>query len=135
MSDFRVMPSALRIQREALETAYHDLCQDISELGGIIRRLEVMSGFDSPVGSLRRIQRKGSDQQVKLRQSANVLGCVAELYIHTELRNLDDEMSQDRSAFRTMIPDYHLGINWTPQEMVPDAGTFFGVKVIMPKID
>lgn len=135
MSDFRVMPNALRIQREALGTAYHDLCQDISELGGIIRQLEAMSGFDSPVGSLRRVQRKGSDQQVKLRQSANVLGCVAELYIHTELRNLDDEVSQDESAFRTIIPAYHLGVNWTPQEMVPDAGALFGVKVIMPESD
>ncbi|MCI9332983.1 MAG: hypothetical protein HFG05_12590 [Oscillibacter sp.] len=135
MSDFRVMPSALRIQRKELETTYHAFCQDISELGGIIRRLGALSSFDSPIENLRRVQRRGSGQQVKLRQSANILGSVAELYIRTELRNLDDEISQDESAFRAIIPDDHLGVNWNPQEMVPDAGTFFRVKVIMPEND
>lgn len=135
MSDFRVMPNALRTQREEMETAYHALCQDISELGGIIRRLGAMSSFDSPVENLHRVQRRGSDQQVKLRQSANVLGRVAELYIHTELRNLDDEISQGGSVSRTIVPDCHLGPSWKPQEMVPDAGVFFGMKVVIPEND
>lgn len=135
MSDFRVMPNALRTQREKLETAYHALCQDISELGGIIRQLGTMSGFDSPIENLRRIQRRGSGQQVTFRQSAIVLGNVAELYVHTELRSLDDEISQGGNVPRTIIPDCHLGPSWKPQEMVPDAGAFFGMKVVIPEND
>lgn len=91
MSYFRVMPNTLRAQREELETAYRDLCQDISEIGGVIRQLSTMTSFDGPIKALRQTQRKGSEQQAKLRQCASVLGNVADLYEHEERRNLEGD--------------------------------------------
>ena len=132
MSYFRVMPEALLSQREELETAYGDLCGELSKLGGVIRRLGTMSGFDDTIEALRRVQRKGGEQQMKLRRSAAVLGTVAELYIAAERDNLDGgEPAPVRPAERDAA-EYPA---WTPREMVPHAESLFGTGVVIRQRD
>lgn len=130
MSYFRAAPYILQAQREELEAAYRSLCQEVSELGGVIRRLDSMSSFEGPIEALRRLQRRGGEQQAKLRQSAGVLGGVAELYINAELKNLDG----DGPWLETVCcaeADKPAEPAWTLREMIPDAESLFGMKVII----
>ena len=115
MNYFRVMPAALGAQREELDGAYRELCQDVAELGGVIRQL-------------------GTEQQAKLRQCARVLEQVSELYTRTELRNMDGEVHEAigvpaepaRRALET-VP--------APLEMVPHPEALFGMRVSIPRRD
>lgn len=137
MSEFRVMPDALRGQRDELETAYRCLCQDISDLNGIIRQLETMSGFDGPIEALHRARQMGGGQQVKLRQSARVLDSVAELYTRTELKNLDgfepDQFGRGEVIYKVQ-PAYWVTLE-APVAMVSNAGDLFGTAVVIRRED
>lgn len=134
MNYFRVMPAALGAQREELDGAYRELCQDVAELGGVIRQLGTMSGFGDVIHSLRRVRQKGTEQQAKLRQCARVLEQISELYTWTELRNMDGEVHEAigvpaepaRRALET-VP--------APLEMVPHPEALFGMRVSIPRRD
>lgn len=133
MSYFRVMPDALRAQQEELEAAYRVLCGDVSEICGVIRRLQSMSCFDGPIETLRRVQRAGSEQQVKLRQCARVLGAAADLYARTERRNLEDGGQSDtvRTGAYQSFPVYPALLE--PAEMLPEAERLYGMEVAVPQ--
>lgn len=145
MSFFRVAPNALLKECGELEGAYHELCRELSELGGVIRRLESMTGFDGPISALRHVQRDGSDQQVKLRQDARSLEQIADLYIRTEQKNISDsdsvlgEASHIGSlafAFEpgtVKAPSYPVRPLWTPWEMLAAPEELFGVPVVVQK--
>ncbi len=135
MSYFRVTPHALWVQREELDTAYRELCQDMAEVSRVIRRLEEMSSFGNPVEALRRTPRRAGDQEVKLRQCANILDTVADLYNRTELKNLDGQPPAARPGLNgvtymiTPIPICRT------LEMLPDAGSYYGMNVVIPQDD
>ena len=134
MGYFRAAPYVLQAQREDLETAYRSLCQEVSEIGGVIRRLDSMSSFGGPIGALRRIQRTSSEQQIKLRQNAGVLGGTAELYTSTERKNLDGSEPWT-GAFRSLKTDELAEPAWTLREMIPNARSYFGMNIIIRQRD
>lgn len=114
-------------------TAYRELCLDMSELNDVIRQLRTMSGFNASIEDIRRVQQKGSEQQVKLRQSAIILGDVADLYTGTELKNLDgDNFIEAGSRFfaQSRAPEE---LTWSFRKMVPEAESFFGTKVVIQR--
>jgi len=154
------MPDALQAQREELENVYRDLCQDVSEISGVIRQLGTMSGFQGSIAALRREQRNGSEQQIKLRQSASALGRAAELYRRTELENLDGGTVRIafpgwRAVFRIDPSRFNVGKSpedrydirvspiredfqdWTitgrPQEMLDGAEHWYQMEVVIPQ--
>ena len=137
MSEFRVIPDALRRQRDELDAAYRCLCLDIAELGGIIQQLGTMSSFDVPIQALRRVQRTGGEQQAKLRQSASVLDQVAELYTRTELKNLDGfepgQIQKGKIVYR-VEPAYWATLE-APVMMVPNAEALYGTEVVIQRED
>lgn len=130
MNDFRTMPTVLRAQREELEAVHQELCRNVSEISGVIRQLNAMSGFDGVIQNLRRVQQTGGEQEAKLRQSARVLEQVAELYTRTELRNLDCGVSTAPAA-RTV----REAPKFEPTEMLPDPQALFGMEVFIPQRD
>lgn len=134
MSYFRTVPNTLQAQREELETAYRSLCQEVSEIGGVIRRLDSMTSFGGPIEALRRVQRTSSEQQIKLRQNALALGCAAELYTSTERKNLDGTEPW-ASTVRFVEADKLAEPAWTLREMVPNAELLFGMKVVIRQKD
>lgn len=140
MSYFRAMPNALQAQREELETVYHSLCQDVSEISGVIQQLRTMSGFGGTVESLRQVQRNGGEQQIKLRQSAVTLGRVAELYRKAELENLDGGSPADWVSSRWFAPVRKTcvmaricAVICEPREMLDGAERWFQMKVVVPQ--
>lgn len=134
MGYFRIMPNTLLAQREELEAAYRALCQDISETSAVIRQLRTMTGFDGPVEALRRTQQRGNEQQAKLRQYARVLEKLAELYIRTELENLDG--GSPMLPFASQAPQRRQpSITWELQDMLPDAEKLLGMKVTIQDRD
>lgn len=134
MGYFRAAPYVLQAQREDLEAAYRSLCQEVSEIGGVIRRLDTMTSFEGPIEALRRIQRTGSEQQIKLRQNAGVLGSIAELYTNTELKNLDGNEPW-AAEFRLAKTDKTAEPAWTLREMIPNAKSYFGMNIIIRQRD
>jgi len=142
------MPDALEAEREELETVYRSLCQDISEIGGVIRRLNTMTGYAGTVAALHRVERRGSEQQIKLRQSAGVLGRVAELYRRAELKNMDGDSPKSTAAYRAgwdisqwasgPLPVFRAVIELCealcePRAMLNDAGRWFNMEVVIPR--
>lgn len=93
-----------------------------------------MTGFDGPVEALRRTQQRGNEQQAKLRQYARVLEKLAELYIRTELENLDG--GSPMLPFASQAPQRRQpSITWELQDMLPDAEKLLGMKVTIQDRD
>ena len=153
MSYFRTAPNVLRTQREELESAHRDLCLAVAEIGTVARRLEAMSGFDGTLDVLRGLARKGTGQTARLRESAGVLGQVAELYTQAEKRGLEVQDGPtvspwirrggqpispwERSAI-LYTPERDLaaeGLSIRPAPMLPDAEALFGTKVLIVQRD
>jgi len=132
MSSFRVRPNELLAQSKQLDAVCRELSQDVGEIGGVIRQLGAMSGFEDQIAVLSWAQRRGSEQQVKLRQCARTLVKVAELYTSTERKNLDGN-----SAFivRTLpkTVKYFYGPAWRTQEMLSNPHELFGMEVAVRK--
>lgn len=133
MSYFRVMPNTLCVQREELESCFRELCRDSSELSGVIRRLGTMSGFEYTMKKLNRVQGTMSDQLLKLRQCAIVLGNVADIYTRAELKNLDGDAPWERGLYSILLGPPEPA--WGLQEMLPDAEALFGMKVTIRQRD
>lgn len=145
MSYFHVKPNTLLAQQAELETAYSNLCQDMSEISSVLRQLNTMSSFEGPIAALRRVQQKGSEQEIKLRQCAKVLDSVSELYMRTEQKNLDggfpsggglhvgfhEGVSSVISPSPSAIPDV-WPLNGRSQEMLDGAEDWFGMTVVIP---
>lgn len=131
MSNFRAKPNEMLAQSEQLDAACRELCQDMAEIGGVIRRLGNMRGFENQIKALQLVQRRGSEQQIKLRQSARVLETAAEIYASTERKNLDGYDAGQWAMPVTVKSTYTSA--WRPQEMLPNAGSLLGMKVIVRK--
>jgi len=138
VSSFRVVPNALREERDKLEVVYRELCQDMAELSGVIRKLESMTEFDGPISALRRVQRKGSEQQTGIRQSARTLERITDLYIRTERQNCEDvpETSIAWAVSGSWILDptpfpFPFRPVWTVWNMLNDPETLFGVPIVI----
>lgn len=154
MSYFRTAPNVLRTQREELESAHRDLCLAVAEIGTVARRLEAMSGFDGTLDVLRGLARKGAGQTARLRESAGVLGQVAELYTQAEKRGLEVQDGPTVSSLTRGVlwPVYQLwgrttaphaperdpvteGLSIRPAPMLPNAEALFGTKVLIVQRD
>lgn len=153
MSYFRTAPNVLRTQREELESAHRDLCLAVAEIGTVARRLEAMSGFDGTLDVLRGLARKGAGQTARLRESAGVLGQVAELYTQAEKRGLEVQDGPTVSPWirrggQPISPWERSAILYTPERdpvteglsirpapMLPDAEALFGTKVLIVQRD
>lgn len=149
MSYFRTAPNVLRTQREELESAHRDLCQAVAEIGTVVRRLEAMSGFDGTLDVLRGLTRTGTGQTARLRESAGVLGRVAELYTQAEKRGLEVQdgppvtprngKTVPHAPDRDMAARYGQqaaeGLSIRPAPMLPNAEALFGTKVLIVQRD